>query len=368
MTYLHLEPLIAFLGSSYWSFLTSLIMSLGLVATAQWHTSVSSDLLIGVQKLHIKNTPRVGGIAIFAGVGVAYLVSPLDLAAILGPLWIAGSLAFFFGLCEDFTKCISVRLRLLATIFSGLAGYAITGVSLERVGVPFLDSLFSYTVISVVFTSLAVGGIANAINIIDGLNGLASSMLIIALVALAAIAQAVGDTNLSASSLVAAAAIFGFFLINWPLGKLFMGDGGSYFSGFAFAWLGVLLVERNPSISPFAVLILCIYPFTEVLFSVYRRRSKNLSLSEPDKQHLHSLIYRRYIVSVVPTVKENSVAGIVVGLMSVPSGIIAYLVRESNWLAILACFCFIFGYVVAYRRVVRFRWGVTAVAPRREVS
>ena len=356
MTYLHLASLIDILGLTSLSFLTSLMLSIGLVATARWH-SFSADQMVGVQKFHLETTPRVGGIAIYSGVGMAYLVAPLETGAILGPMWIAGSFAFFIGLCEDLTKRVSVRARLLATIFSGLAGYAITGVSLERVGVQLLDPLFSYAIISVVFTSLAVGGIANAINIIDGLNGLASSMLIIALVALAVIAQAVGDSNLAISCLVVAASIFGFFLINWPLGKLFMGDGGSYFSGFAFAWVGVLLVMRNPSISPFAVLILCIYPFTEVLFSVYRRHNKNLSLSEPDRQHLHSLIYRRYILSIDPTVKENSVAGIIVGLLSVPSGIVAYLVRDSNWLAFLACFGFISGYIVTYRRVVRFKWG-----------
>jgi UDP-N-acetylmuramyl pentapeptide phosphotransferase/UDP-N-acetylglucosamine-1-phosphate transferase len=351
------------LAPTYVAFSMSFGMAIILVATAPWHSQHSADLTRGIQKLHLGVTPRVGGVAIFTGVGVAYLVSPPDLATILGPLWLAGSAAFIIGFCEDLTKSVSVRARLFATIFSGIVGYTITGVSLRRVGVPLLDPLLSYMFISVIFTSLAAGGVANAINIIDGLNGLASFMVLIALLALAAMAQEVGDPNLAIASLTVAAAVIGFFLVNWPFGKLFLGDGGSYFCGFALAWVGVLLVQRNPSVSPFAVLMACIYPVSEVLFSIYRRRCKNASPGHPDKQHLHSLIYRRYIVSFSPSIKENSLAGILVGFMSIPTSIAGYLLCGYNELAILGCLGFAFCYLIIYRRIVRFGW-MKVVHPR----
>jgi UDP-N-acetylmuramyl pentapeptide phosphotransferase/UDP-N-acetylglucosamine-1-phosphate transferase len=229
-------------------------------------------------------------------------------------------------------------------------------MSLRRGGLPWAATLLSHQGMSVLLTAFAIGGIANAINIIDGLNGLASAMKVIALTAVASIAYAEGDASLAFATLSIAAAVLGFFLVNWPMGKLFLGDGGSYFGGFALAWSCVLLVERNQAVAPFAALMVCIYPFIEVLFSIYRRKIKRLSPGQPDNQHLHTLIYRRYVVTVAPTVKENSVAGILVAMLNLPPAIAAYYLRHSNLWACAACVGFCIGYVLIYRRVVKFSW------------
>ena len=274
------------------SFLTCLLI----VKTKRWHRFITSDSSGGVQKIHHQLTPRIGGLGIFVAVVCAYFSENSARADILGPLILAGLTAFIFGFAEDLTKQVNVLTRLLATILAGVAGWAITGISsLSHVGVPLLDTLHKNQGVSVLFTAIAIGGIANAINMIDGLNGLASSMMVIALLAIATIAHSVGDVSLAVASLTVASAIFGFFLLNWPWGNLFLGDGGSYFGGFALAWSCVLLVKRNPSITPFAGLLVCIYPFTEVLFSVYRRKIRSHNPTGPDLQHLHSLIYRRYL-------------------------------------------------------------------------
>lgn len=340
----------------YLAFVVSLALSVVLVLTGRWHERLSADQGHGIQKLHLVTTPRVGGVAIFFGVAAAYAAASAERAAILGPLWMAGCVAFAFGLLEDLTKRVPVCTRLLATILSGVVGWAITGMSLHRIGLSWADALLSHQGVSVLLTAFAIGGIANAINIIDGLNGLASAMKVIALTAVASIAYAEGDASLAFATLSIAAAVLGFFLVNWPMGKLFLGDGGSYFGGFALAWSCVLLVERNRAVAPFAALMVCIYPFIEVLFSIYRRKVKQLSPGQPDRQHLHSLIYRRYIVTVAPTVKENSVAGILVAMLNVPPAIAAYYLKNSNFWACMACIAFCVGYVLIYRRVVKFSW------------
>jgi UDP-N-acetylmuramyl pentapeptide phosphotransferase/UDP-N-acetylglucosamine-1-phosphate transferase len=338
------------------AFVVSLALSVGLVATGRWHARLSADVAHGIQKLHLATTPRVGGVAIFMGVAAAYIAASAERAAILGPLWMAGCIAFVFGLLEDLTKRVPVSTRLLATILAGVLGWAITGVSLHRIGVPLVDVVLTHQGASVVLTAIAIGGIANAINIIDGLNGLASAMKVIALTTVASIAYAEGDVNLAFATFSIAAAVLGFFLVNWPMGKLFLGDGGSYFGGFALAWSCVLLVERNQQVAPFAVLLICIYPFIEVLFTIYRRNRKQLSPGRPDNQHLHTLIYRRYVVTAVPTVKENSVAGILVAMLNLPPAIAAYYLKHSNPWACVACVIFCIGYVLIYRRVVKFSW------------
>ena len=342
----------SFYLSSCVSFLTCLLI----VKTKRWHRLITSDSSEGVQKIHHQLTPRVGGLGVFIAVVCAYFSENSSRTDILGPLIMAGSTAFLFGFAEDLTKQVNVLSRLLATILAGVLGWAITGISLSHIGVPFIDLLLKNQGLSVLFTAVAIGGIANAINMIDGLNGLASSMMVIALVAIAAIAHSVGDLSLAIASLTLAAAIFGFFLHNWPWGNLFLGDGGSYFCGFGLAWCCVLLMERNPTISPFAGLLVCIYPFTEVLFSVYRRKIRAHNPTGPDLQHLHSLIYRRYLFTNKLQVSENSIAGLVVGALSIPPCVCAFYFRESTFGCFISVSFFILSYLALYLRVIKFRW------------
>ena len=72
-----------------------------------------------------------------------------------------------------------------------------------------------------------------------------------------------------------------FWVVNWPWAKIFLGDGGRYFSGFALALACVMLLERNNSITAFAPLLLCIYPVTEVLFGIYRSKLRQIPPSQP---------------------------------------------------------------------------------------
>jgi UDP-N-acetylmuramyl pentapeptide phosphotransferase/UDP-N-acetylglucosamine-1-phosphate transferase len=196
---------------------------------------------------------------------------------------------------EDITKRVGVTQRLLATMASGVLAWWITDYSLSRVDVWGVDWLLRYTLVSVVFTAFAVGGVANSINIIDGFNGLASTMSSLAFIGFAMIAWQVGDHALMGASIVLAACVWGFFWVNWPLGKIFLGDGGSYFIGFALAWVSVLLIERNPGVSAFAPLVICAHPITEVLFSIYRRYYKESHPGHPDRLHFHSLVKQRYL-------------------------------------------------------------------------
>jgi UDP-N-acetylmuramyl pentapeptide phosphotransferase/UDP-N-acetylglucosamine-1-phosphate transferase len=178
---------------------------------------------------------------------------------------------------------------------SGLLAWWLTDYSLSRVDVLGIDWLLKYTLISVVFTSFAVGGVANAINIIDGFNGLASTMATLAFAGFAVIALSVGDVSLASLAIILAACVWGFFWVKWPFGKLFLGDWSSYFVGFTLAWLAVLLIERNPCVSPFAALLICIHPVSEVLLSIFRRKLKKMNPGHPDRLHFHSLIKQRYV-------------------------------------------------------------------------
>ncbi|MGH8821784.1 MAG: MraY family glycosyltransferase, partial [Rhodoferax sp.] len=249
----------------------SLLVAWLLVATRRWHGRLTTDSILGVQKFHTRPTPRVGGIAIAAGILAGYLFAVPHRQALLGPLLLAGIPAFAFGLLEDITKRVSVRTRLLATMGCGVLGWAITGCSIIDANVPGLDWLLGFTALSVAFTAFAVGGVANAINIVDGFNGLAAGTLLIILTAFGIMATALGDPGLARVSLILAGAVAGFLLVNWPLGKLFLGDGGAYFAGFAVAWMAVLLLARHSEVSAWAPMMVCGYPILEVGFSYARK-------------------------------------------------------------------------------------------------
>lgn len=345
-----------------------------LVASQNWHHRFSADSHVGIQKFHTHLTPRIGGVAVFSGALAALFLSPPEVKALLSPLLLASLPAFLFGLAEDLSKQVGVLPRLLATMSSGLLGWYLTGFVITHINVPGFDWLLGFTLVSVLFTALAVGGVANAINIIDGLNGLAPGTIIIITGSFALMASLLGDGALAQTSLIIAAATFGFTLLNWPLGKLFMGDGGAYFLGFCAAWLAVLIMARHPEVSAWAPLLVCAYPVLEVGFSVQRRRKRGQHPGHPDRLHLHSLVKRRLVRKLLPhasTMTRNSVAGAIMWAPSLVLGWFAvhYLTDTST----LALCLLVFGlaYSAVYRRLSQFRWCMTPATlspPRHQTS
>lgn len=347
------------LSVAIWGLAASFAMCLLVVLTKRWHGGFTMDSSIGIQKFHIVPTPRIGGVPIVLGLIVAWGKAPAEVKQLLTPILFAGMPAFLFGVAEDITKRVGVMSRLLATMASGLLAWWITGYSLTRVDIWGVDWLLSFTLVSVIFTAFAVGGLANSINIIDGFNGLASTASTLAFIGFALIAWQVGDTSLASAALLLAACVWGFFWVNWPLGKIFLGDGGAYFIGFSLAWVAVILIERNPNVSAFAALLVCVHPVTEVLFSIYRRRIKQLHPGHPDRLHFHSLVQQRYVRRWFARLSgdaRNSVTGLLIGAMSFTAVVMASLVYANLTMSVVAFVCMALGYVTLYVRMVRYHW------------
>lgn len=347
-------------ASAAWGFAASFVLCLLLVATKQWHGALTLDSTYGVQKFHTDPTPRVGGLPIVLGLAVSWWLAPVEVRGILGPILLAGTPAFVFGLAEDITKRVSVMQRLLATMASGALACLITGNILQRVDVWPVDAVLQWLPLAgVLFTAFAVGGVANAINIIDGFNGLAGSMAAMAYLGFALLGLAQGDMPLAATCLILAAGTLGFFWVNWPFGKIFLGDGGSYFTGFSLAWVSVLLVNRNPHVAAFAALLICAHPINEVLFTIYRRKVRREHPGMPDRLHFHSLFKRRYVdrwLAAWPAGLRNSAAGLSLGLLTVPPVLVAFWVHESAVACVVAYLIVSLGYVALYARMVRHQW------------
>lgn len=279
----------------------SLIFGYLIIRFDHLHARFSYDLTTaGPQKFHAVSTPRIGGVPIAAAVaGSVLALRALDwprteAAEGLAMLALAAIPAFAGGFAEDVTKRFGVQARLMLTIAAGGVASLLVGATLDRLDIPGFDSLLLWPFFAIAFTAFAVGGVANAINIIDGYNGLAGGYAVLVLAALAWIAAQVGDLVVLAASLTMLGALLGFLVWNYPSGKIFLGDGGAYLVGFWLAELSVLLVARNPDVSPWFSLLLLAYPVFETLFSIYRRKILHgQSPGLPDALHLHQLIYVR---------------------------------------------------------------------------
>jgi UDP-N-acetylmuramyl pentapeptide phosphotransferase/UDP-N-acetylglucosamine-1-phosphate transferase len=346
-----------------WTAGLAFAVAMCLVLTQDWHGHLSIDSHEGIQKFHIHPTPRVGGLAIVLGLIAGSCLVNSNVRDLLWPLMLAGIPAFVAGLMEDITKKVSVRTRLVATMACGILGWLITGQSVTRVDLPGVDWLLSFTVISVAFTAFAVGGIANAVNIIDGFNGLSGGTVIIIFSGFASICISAGDTDLATVCLLLAAGVLGFLVVNWPFGKLFLGDGGAYFVGFAMAWTAILIPARHPEISAWATPLACGYPVLEVLFSIARRHRRGLNPGDPDRLHLHSLVKKRLVLQLFPhatSLVRNSLTGMTMWLAAlVPVGIATHFSMDTRGLVLGFVFCAVL-YSMVYARLTRFKWSLPA--------
>lgn len=316
----------------------------------------------GPQKYHTQPTPRIGGLMLMAGLLMSFGIAPFADAAPIerefGLLLLAAIPAFLGGLVEDVTKKIGVLERLMLTMLSGAIAAWLLGAVLNRLHIPGIDQALPWLPFAVVFTSFAVGGIANAINIIDGYHGLAGGFAVIVLAAFAYVAALVGDNLVFTVALTMAGALLGFLIWNWPGGKIFLGDGGSYLLGFLLAELSVMLVTRNPEVSPWFPLLLLIYPVFETFFSIYRRKLRHgTSPGQPDNMHLHQLIHDN-IVRRGKRTRINDTNNCVAKYLWMPAVATAALACtfwQSTPALVGFAIAYCIFYVVSYRRIARLK-------------
>lgn len=322
----------------------------------------------GPQKFHARHAPRVGGFAIALG-----LMSAVALMVFLEGqeeharwgwwLALAGTPVFAAGLLEDVTKRVSPRWRLLAAFVSAFAAIWLGGgLVMSAPDLWGVAWLLSIPWLAVLLTATVVASLSHAVNLIDGFNGLASMCVVLMLGALCVVGYDVGDPVVGHLALVTIGAVLGFFLLNYPAGLIFLGDGGAYFLGFWYAELSLLLLARNPGeVSPLFPVLVCVYPAFETIFSVYRRRVRGQASGHPDGIHLHSLIYRRFLRWVVGArdaralTRRNSLTAPYLWVLSMCAVIPAVLLYRHTWAMLLFLVLFMATYVTLYWRIVRFR-------------
>ena len=325
--------------------------------------SIGHDSAEGVQKFHANPTSRLGGGAIFLGLAVSGLAVPIIAEFHHYSFWflIASIPVWLAGLTEDLTRKVSPTLRLVMATLSAAWLFSVLGVGVNRTDVWPIDLLLSIPGLPLCVTLLVVAGYTHAVNIMDGFHGLACGLVIIALGGLAWMAWKVGDILLLQMCLTSLAVVFGFFVINWPRGTIFLGDAGAYLIGFWVVELGILLVMRNSQISPMAPVVVGLLPLIETLFSMYRRNIvKNNPVNQPDALHLHTLVYRRILFNpnkAYSSDQLNAVNAKVAIFFWSPSAIFASLACsffDSTSAQLVLMLIYLMMYIWLYLRLIRF--------------
>ncbi len=325
------------------------------------------------QRFHWGETPRMGGLGLLAGWVLALAALPLlqrgyqagniDSAKLHLGAWLLMLLpAFCGGVLEDLTQRLAVRWRLLLTLTSGLLAWWLLGVAVPHLGFGWIDQHWgAWPWLGVALAVLAVAGLPHAFNIIDGYNGLAGAVAMVVCLALAHVALQVGDRELAAMAIALAAATAGFLVWNYPRGLIFAGDAGAYLWGLLIAVISLLLVQRHPIVSPWFPLLLLIYPVWETLFSIYRKLWRGDSPGMADALHLHQLVYRRLVRSVLHEdealnmLARNNRTSPYLWSFVVLTVVPAVLFWRYSGVLLAFCVLFAVSYVVAYVRLVRFK-------------
>ncbi|SFS20321.1 MraY family glycosyltransferase [Yoonia litorea] len=314
-----------------------------------------------VQSAHNRLTPRVGGIAIFGAFALtlAYL-APLDVPYI--GILAAAFFLFAVGLAEDLGFDVSPRKRIAAAGVASLVAIMLLGQWLLRTDIPFLDPLLAFWPVGVALTLLLTVGIANGFNLIDGVNGLAALAGVVAAVSLAKIASKVGYMPISYLSLVLAASLIGFLLLNYPFGLIFLGDAGAYTIGFVLSWFGIALLAVAPEVSPWAVLLLFFWPVADTLLAIYRRVRRKGDAMAPDRLHVHQMVMRALEICWIGRKRRhisNPLTTLVLAPFVIAPPLVGVLMWDDSFRAFLSviAFCTLFAtsYTLAGAFIRRFR-------------
>lgn len=245
------------------------------------------------RKVHRRVMPRMGGMAIYLSFVAAVLLT-MELTPQVAGLLVGGSLILLLGVIDDI-KGISPRLKLAGQVLAACALVPF-GIEVKFLTNPFSHELIALGLLSIPVTVLWIVSVTNAVNLIDGLDGLAGGTSCIAALTLAAVvmievSMAGGSRNQGDAivlALILAAAVIGFLRYNFYPARIFLGDSGSMYLGYSVAALAVMGLAKSATfISLIIPVVILGIPLLDTVFAIVRRYYGQKPIFQPDKEHLH---------------------------------------------------------------------------------
>jgi UDP-GlcNAc:undecaprenyl-phosphate GlcNAc-1-phosphate transferase len=248
------------------------------------------------RKVHTRVMPRMGGLAIYAAFTVTILLflpwlpdsflSDHDENLIRG-LLTGGTLIVLLGALDDRFQ-LNAKLKFLVQIAAACIVVFGFDIKINLVNIPFGSAMQPMgDWLSIPLTILWIVGVTNAINLIDGLDGLAAGVSGIAIGTILVMAALMGQSSVILLSTVLLGGVVGFLHFNFHPAKIFMGDSGSLFLGFALATLSMLGFKQITVVSFVTPILIIGVPLSDTFFAIVRRWVQKKPIFAPDKGHLH---------------------------------------------------------------------------------
>ena len=260
------------------------------------------DIPLDGRRMHSKAVPRLGGVAIYLACVIALSTLPFvdnmltqTLRGYTAEIFVAlipATLVLFLGIYDDLRGTNATvkfaALGLIATLFF------IMGGRIEVLSIPFIGSVHLPLTLSFLVTVFWLVGIANAFNLIDGMDGLASGAALFSSLVILAISFAQGQPMMIVFSLILCGALAGFLRYNFNPASIFLGDSGALFVGFSLAALSVLGSQKATTAVAVVIPILAFgLPVVDTGVTIARRLISGKPLFQGDNEHIHHMLIAR---------------------------------------------------------------------------
>ena len=237
--------------------------------------------------VHHGKIVQMGGLAVF----VAFMISMacfLKADSTINGILIGGSVVFLGGLLDDMIN-LSPLKKLLFEVAGALIAILVGGIGLTSITLPFGIEInmmpFSFLV-----SFIWIVGVTNAINLIDGLDGLSAGICFIVVCTIGFIGFFMGRRDIPVISLILAGAIAGFLPYNFHPASIFQGDCGALFLGFTLACLSLLGFKTTTFITLGFPVIILFVPISDTLIAMVRRKLSGKGIMQADRSHLHHIL------------------------------------------------------------------------------
>ena len=248
---------------------------------------------------------------------------------------------------EDLTHNVDIRIRFLALTLSSILLLALANIELPTVEhIALISNLFENPVFSFAFFALCLVSLANGCNFIDGMNGLLSFYFLGALMACLQLTLIVSDTFLAKPLVIYIIMILFFLLVNFPWGKLFLGDSGAYLIALLVGIWSINFFGTYKSISSWNAGLIFFYPIAEVTFSVLRKLMQHKSPFKPDRHHLHLKVFDIFNSALKKPRLANNLTTVFLAPFYLTPPFLLPLVYDSHLLIFIALTLLTFIYLI----------------------
>jgi UDP-GlcNAc:undecaprenyl-phosphate GlcNAc-1-phosphate transferase len=311
----------------------------------------------GERRLHTTPTPRLGGVAIY----ISVMVSIISLILICGRLphtargseggfigiAVGGTVIFVLGLMDDLMGGINSKIKLAVQILAACAAYSL-GVRIKAIPIPEYFAHFLHLpaathsielgfLLGIFITILWLVGIANAVNLIDGMDGLAAGVSAISALTIwsVALAPTIDRQFAALVAAVLAGALLGFLRWNFNPARIFLGDSGAYLAGFILAAVSITGVIKGATTATlivptfFLAVLIFFFPILDTSWAIVRRVSKGVSPFTPDAGHIHHRLLK------LLKYNQKKVAYLIYGMTAVLGLLAAWVVHQQMYYIIL---------------------------------